>query len=257
MHRALLCAFGLVVAVSVPVLAGWKITTQTNAASDRSVVTEYFSGGLQRTDYSDPQGQRQVTVLDFDRARQTIWNENSKQYMVVRLNRRIDPLPLSQEVTVIDQATADTGERRTIFGRTARHLLTREISEVDGNVQSVKRTDGWYVDADTLPREKRGGSSYYLSFGKTRPNIKINHSGPAVTGLAVLQKITITSLGETQEWRIEVTELVEGPLSKDLFEPPKSFRRVISFPGDHPLSWTQQIQQGWEWFEDLLSGVGD
>jgi len=74
--------------------------------------------------------------------------------------------------------------------------------------------------------------------------------------LAVLQNITITSSGQTHEWMIEVTELVEGPLRKDLFEPPKGFRRVISFPGDHPLSWTQQIQREWEWIEDLLSGVG-
>jgi hypothetical protein len=258
MRRGFLCTFGLAAALAGPVHAGWKITTQMSTASYRSVVTEYFTGGLQRTDYADPHGQRQVTVLDFERARQTIWNAESQQYMVVRLNRRADPLPLSQEITVIDRATMDTGEHRTIFGRTARHLLTREISQVDGNVQSVKRTDGWYVDAETLPREKRGGSVYMIALaGRTRPNIKVNHSGPEVTGLAVWQKITFTSLGQTPEWMIEVTELVEGPLGKELFAPPKSFRRVTSFPGDHPLSWTQQIQRGWEWIEDLLSGVGD
>jgi len=255
-RRALLCTLGLMGALTGPVHAGWKITTQTSTASYRSVVTEYFSGGLHRTDYADPHGQRQVTVLDLDHDRRTIWNENSKQYMVVPLNRRTDPLPLSQEITVIDQATTDTGERRTLFGRTARHLLTRE-TQADGSVQSDRHTDGWYVDAETLPREKRCGSSAYLSNGKTRPNIKINHSGPAVTGLAVWQKITITSSGQTHEWMIEVTELVEGPLSKDLFEPPRDFRRVTSFPGDHPLSWSQQIQRRWEWIEDLLSGVGD
>jgi hypothetical protein len=256
MRRGLLCTFGLAAALAGPVHAGWKITTQTSTASYRSVVTEYFSGGLQRTDYADPHGQRQVTVLDFDHARRTIWNVDSKEYMVVPLNRRPDPLPLSQKITVIDQATTDTGERRTIFGRTARHLVTRE-TQTDGSVKSERRTDGWYVDSDTLPREKRAGSGPLLSSGKTMPNIKMNHSGPALTGLAVWQKITIASSGQTHEWTIDVTELVEGPLSKDLFEPPKSFRRVTSFPGDHPLSWTQQIQRGWEWIEDLVSGVGD
>lgn len=257
MHQALLCAFGLVVAVSVPVRAGWKITTQTTAGSDQSVLTEYFDGGLRRTDYADPQGQRHVTVLDFNYPRQIIWNMDLHQYMVVRLAGRYEGFTLSQQTIVIDQATTDIGERRNIFGRTARHLLTREISEVDGNVHSVRRTDGWYVDSETLPREKRGASAYYLSAGKTRPNIKINHSGPAVTGLPVWQKITITSSGQTHEWIIEVTEMVEGPLTKDVFEPPRDFRRVISFPGDYPLSWTQQLQREWEWLEDLLSGVGD
>ena len=255
MHRALLCTFGLAAALAGPLRAGWKITTQTSTASYRSVVTEYFDGGLRRTDYADPQGHRQVTGLDFNYPRQIIWNMDSQQYMVVRLNLRYDAFTLSHETVVIDQVTTDTGERRTIFGRTARHLLAHE-TQVDGSVKSERHTDGWYVDAETLPREKRGGSSAYLSNGKTMPNIKINHSGPAATGLAVWQKITITSSGQTHEWTIEVTELVEGPLSKDLFEPPKGFRRVISFPGDHPLSWTQQIQREWEWIEDLLSGVG-
>ena len=257
MRSGLLCTLGLMAAWANPLCAGWKITTQTQAESGRSVLTEYFDVGLRRTDQLDPQGRRHVTVLDLYHARQMIWNLDLRQYTVVRLNRQSDPLPLAQQVTEIDQVTTDTGERRTLFGRAARHLLTRETSQIDGEVQWEKQTDGWYVDADTLPREKRGGSTYYLSAGKTRPNLRINHYGPAVTGLAVRQNIRITSSGQTHEWTIEVTELREGPLGKNLFEPPKGFRRVLSFPGDYPLSWTQRIQQEWEWLEDLLSGVGD
>jgi hypothetical protein len=221
----------LMAASTAPMHAGWKITTQTSTGSDRSVVTEYFSGGLQRTDYADPTGRRYVTVLDSTHPRQIIWNMDLRQYVVVRLTRS-DPLPLSQQTIVIDQVTTDTGERRTFFGRTARRLVTHETSHVEGDATGTqeRQTDGWYVDADTLPREKRSGFVHFLATGNTRPNMKVNRSGPATTGLAVWQKITFTSPAGTHEWIVEVPELVEGPLGKDLFEPPKGFRRVICFP---------------------------
>lgn len=259
MRGSLFCTLGLTAALACPVRAGWKITTQTNAGPRQSVLTEYFDGGLRRTEQTDSNGHRYITILDFNRPRQILLNLDLRQYVVVRLTRRYEGFTLSPETIVIDQVTTDTGERRTIFGRTARHLLTRETSHVEGGATGPpeKQIDGWYIDADTLPREKRGGSVHLLAVGRTRPNIKVNHSGPATTGLAVWQKITSISAEETREWIVEVTELVEGPLSKDLFEPPPDFRRVISFPGDHPLSWTQQIQRGWEWLEDLFTGLGD
>jgi hypothetical protein len=249
---------GLTAALAGPVRAGWKITTQTDSESGHSILTEYFDGGLRRTDQIGPKGLHYVTVVDFNDPRQIIWNMDLQQYLVVRLTRRYEGFTLSPQIIVIDQVTTDTGESRTFFGRTARHLLTRETSHAEGGAasQSERKIDGWYVDSETLPREKRGGGVYFLTVGKTRPSIKVNHSGPATTGLAVWQKITSISPDETREWTIEVTELVEGPLSKDLFEPPPDFRRVISFP-DHPLSWTQQIQRGWEWLEDLFTDLGD
>jgi len=258
-RRGLFCTLGLTAALAGPVRAGWKIATQTDTESSRSVLTEYFDGGLRRTEQADSNGHRYVTILDFNHPRQIILNMDLQQYLVVRLTRRYEGFTLSPETIVYDQVTTDTGERRTIFGRTARHLLTHETSHVEGGAasQPERKIDGWYIDADTLPREKRGGSVHFLAVGKTRPRIKVNHLGPATSGLAVWQKITSISSDKTREWTIEVTELVEGPLSKDIFQPPPDFRRVISFPGDHSLSWTQQIQRGWEWLEDLFTGLGD
>jgi len=256
-----LCTLGLMAALGGSLRAGWKITTQTSTDSDRSVVTEYFSGGLRRTDQVDPQGRRYVVVLDFDHLRQIIWNLELRQYVVMRLPRYsgFTSLPLSQQITVIDRATIDTGERRAFFGRTARHLLTRETSHAEGSAanQSERQIDGWYVDSETLPREKRGGAVAFLHVaGNTRPNIKVNQSGPSTAGLPVSQKITLTSGGESREWTIEVTELVEGSLNQEIFTPPTDFKRVITFPGDYPLNWTRRVQLLWEWFQDLLEPSG-
>lgn len=257
MRRRSLYTLGLMAALGGSLRAGWKITTQTNTGSDQSVMTEYFSGGLKRTDHIDPQGHRYITVLDLDHLRQVIWNVDLREYLVVRLSRYsgFSALPLAQQVTVIDRTTTDTGERRTFFGRSARHLLTRETFHFEGGApsQSERQTDGWYLDADTLPREKRGGGLAFLHVGKYRPNFKVNQSGPSTAGLAVLQKI---SDGESREWTIQVTELVEGPLDKQLFTPPPDFERVTTFPRDFPLNWTSRLQLLWEWFQDLLEPWG-
>jgi len=257
MRRRSLCTLGFLAAFGVSLRADWKITTQTNSESGQSVVSEYFSGGLKRTDSIDMQGHRHVTVLDLDHLRQIIWNMDLREYVVVRLSRYsgFSSLPLSQQVMVIDRATTDTGERRTFFGRPARRLLTRETSHAEGGAPSPseRQTDGWYIDADTLPREKRGGAVYYLAAGNTRPNVRVNQSGPSTAGLAVLQKI---SDGESREWTIEVTDLVEGPLDKQVFTPPPDFKRVVSFSEDYPLNWTRRLQLLWEWFQDLLEPSG-
>ncbi len=184
-------------------------------------MTEYFDGGLKRTDHTDSKGGRYVTVVDFNHPRQISWNMDLQQYVVLRLTRRYEGFTLSPQTIVVDQVTTDTGERRTIFGRTARHLLTRETSHVEGGAtdQSERQTDALYVDADTLPPQKRGGSVYVLAAGNTRPNIKVNRSGTATTGLAVWQKITLTTPGETREWSIEVTELAGKTKFRMILEP--------------------------------------
>ena len=261
MRQLSLCTLGLMAALVGPLRAGWKITTQTNSESGQSVSTEYFSGGLKRTDQVDPHGRRYITVLDLDHMRQFLWNVDSREYIVVRLNRYagFSPLPLSRQVTVIDRATTDTGERRTIFGRTARRLVTRETSHVEGGAPrpEERQIDAWYIDANTLPREKRGGAVAFLDVaGSARPNIRVNHSGPAATGLPVSETITSTYNGESRKWTIEVTELVEGPLDMQVFTPPPDFKRRCHFTGDSSLPWIERIQLLWEWFEDALGSSG-
>lgn len=51
-------------------------------------------------------------------------------------------------LSFIEIETKDTGERQTMFGRTARHVIIEE--RWDGN---ESRSDGWYIDAESLPPE--------------------------------------------------------------------------------------------------------
>lgn len=100
-----------------------------------------------------------------------------------RIRRGNTPQSTGLEL-VIERATVDTGERRDFFGRVARHLITHETRSNAGWSGSGE-IDGWYVDSEFLPREKRGTVVALLIAGDARPRVRVNQTGPAPAGLAV------------------------------------------------------------------------
>jgi hypothetical protein len=142
--------------LGAPLHADWKITTVVRFKNGQSVQTEYFKGGLKRVDeVNDIYGghQESITVLDMNRLRQTLWNPHLQEYMVVRMRRGI-PLPPTGPEIVIERATVDTGERKNLFGRVARHLILHERHKDAGAIglpDTETEIDGWYVDSDLLP----------------------------------------------------------------------------------------------------------
>jgi hypothetical protein len=240
-----LCSLGLMTAIGGPLCAGWKITTLTTTATGRrTTVTEYFQGDLRRT---ESQPGTPVGVIDFKNRRQIIWDVSARQYMVRRLRAGPSLAAQSSATLVVNVETIDTGERRSMFGRTARHVITKRR---DGDGASALRIDGWYVDADSLPRYKRsGGISFLHVGGASVPAVKVNRQGPAETGLAIWEK--------TAENTIEVTELFEGELEKSVFDPPPGFQRVLQLPNAYSPSWDEQFRLRWEWFQDWLRNLAE
>ncbi|HEY2170902.1 MAG TPA: hypothetical protein VGJ30_14850 [Candidatus Angelobacter sp.] len=170
--------------------------------------------------------------------------------------------------------STDTGERKELFGHTARHIITRE-KRVAGpgacSKPSVSETDGWYIEGSVLPewhQQKKNNYGVVLAaevsagsndkcFNKM-DKIEVHRSG-VETGFPV--KITTTLTSEITQldggtrtlsstWGSEVVELKEGPLELTLFDVPKDFRRVESL-----RSWTAQPPRqltGWEWFKEKV-----
>src|SRR5258708_21085174 len=57
--------------------------------------------------------------------------------------------------------------RSTMFRQTARHLITTERRHPGPSANEWEsRSDGWYIDTDSLPAEKRGGSVDVLTIGR-------------------------------------------------------------------------------------------
>jgi hypothetical protein len=253
MRRKGLCTLGLMASLGSSLQSGWKITTVSKVEGRQSIETEYCRGDLRRTDRSDQDGShKHVQILDRGNRRLTVWDFDSRQYAIHRFNQQrlpAKPLPPAATVT-IERATTDTGERRVFFGRTARHLITRErVSQSDDETV----IDGWYIDSEGLPSQTSEAVlvSYVVGQAHGPPVFKVNQTGPKPTGLAVSLKKNSTH--DETTW--EVTELIEGPLPDDLFEPPPGFERVLRFPSGYSMPWTEHLRLTWEWLQDWVASL--
>src|SRR6185312_8005324 len=145
----------------------------------------------------------------------------------------------------VEQTTTDTGERKQIFGRVARHVITtsREVP-LEGSHSQPSKTikEGWYIDLDTRiscdRRYPSGGGHAYAFIVAGNPPIErrtVVATGKQETGFPIQLKITSRGTtvfpdGTKKESILVsetlVTELEERPLDPALFEVPSGFRKV-------------------------------
>lgn len=136
--------------------------------------------------------------------------------------------------------TRDTGERRQMFGYTARRVITTiEIKSSPDScdpTDSRMETDGWYIDAAfaldcdagragayQMPRQRSGCQDRYET--KT--------VGAAKRGYPVWEKMTGFDKDgrETFSMVNEVVELSQATLDASLFDAPADYREVKDFSG--------------------------
>lgn len=264
---------------------GLKIVTRqlTNGYTDTR--TEYLAGGRLRNEWQsqmrDRTGPPMATIiLRGERDRIFVLDLQAHEYTSYETGPRgtvgIRPKPTvnSGGTLQIWIENIDTGERKDIFGHTARHIITRE-KRIAGpgacSKPSQSETDGWYIESSDIPewRKQKGGSqgvvvAAEVSAGSTdkcankMDKIEVHRSG-VETGFPV--KVTTTLRSEVTQpdgtqktfsstWGSEVVELKEGPLELSLFEVPKDFRyvevlRSWNVPPPRPLT-------GWEWFKEKV-----
>jgi hypothetical protein len=132
----------------------------------------------------------------------------------------------------IINTVADTGERKQMFGFTARHIKTSTVMESSpeacskGNHKS--ETDGWYIDFQydfDCPGQKQIVAAPPV---QTRPDcedeIRTKTIGTAKLGFPVSVTTTIyDSSGKTNTITQEVVELSRTPLDAALFDVPAGY----------------------------------
>jgi hypothetical protein len=176
----------------------------------------------------------------------------------------------------IEVTTNDTGERKEIFGHTARHVLvTRKQIPLEGSVSKPQETvtDGWYIDADLngvnlwhwLPCDRqwpkgKPGNSYLYATNGSRPidkpefvNIGERETGFAVRSTATTKSEYTLADGSQRQWEnkfvTEVKQLDEVPLDPALFEVPARFKQVdhiernVLVSASQPTFW-QRVRAG-------------
>lgn len=149
--------------------------------------------------------------------------------------------PNGSRTVIVERHTVDTGERQSILGKEARHLITTVRQTPQGARFPVAEevVDAWYVPMeppeecgyrDLFARPTMLGGPYFPD-----ASYKITESGPKPSGVAVTGKITTNKLMwrpdgwleptlEVREWQF--LEVVEEPLDPSLFDVPQGFRKV-------------------------------
>jgi hypothetical protein len=253
---------------------GTKVVVRYTSGDHTSESTTYTMGGRRRTEsrnsaqrrnadglleYVDPPDN--VRILRCDLGQSFTLNTSAKEYAAAVY----PPKPLTPEEMAalgwkepeaaeagppamrIEITTVVTGEREKIFGRVARHVITKQRQiHLEGSHQQepeVVLTDGWYIDFDRSVSCEPGVpedvqiQNFMIINGRyvSMPKTEYVEIGAREKGLAVKEahypknKVipaagTEISPGLTYEF--EVTQFVEGPLDPALFEVPPGFKRV-------------------------------
>jgi hypothetical protein len=189
---------------------------------------------------------------------------------------------LSDKPTLrIEITTTDTGERKDIFGYTARHVITtRKQIPLEGSVSMPQEsvTDAWYIDSNSnaidhwqrlscdrkWPEGKQGHA--YLTTGKPPwDKAEFVTIGEPETGFAVqstmISKNTYTLPDGTKKQsdsklELQVTQFDEGPLDPALFEIPAGFKRVEHIERNPAAAASSgQMNALWQRFKASVAGL--
>ncbi|REJ75346.1 MAG: hypothetical protein DWQ47_07640 [Acidobacteria bacterium] len=234
----------LLLAVAVaPAFGNVKLSTERTTAGQTFADTIYIKGKRQR---SETMNGAMVNITQCDAGRQISLNPALKTYSVSYFEETSKPdrtanaeiaanLATTRGGTVtITSTLKDTGERKQVFGYTARRIKGVVVYESSADACTVSNskfeTDGWYIDEtfgfDCGDRQVRYEAPQVKS-GGCKDRFVTKSNGTAKKGFAIYEKTLIYS-GNSEPFEIvtEVKELSKETLDDSLFEIPADYREV-------------------------------
>lgn len=230
--------------------ADTKVKSRQTSGGQTYESTSYIKGKRQRSENS---GGQMVTIEQCDLRRNLQLMPAAKVYMI---NPYDDSTPSSNATTthtptaqpgavkkgglVTSTVTLkDTGERKQMFGYTARHIITTMAfeSSPDACSQNNMRMeiDGWYIDA-TFALDCDSNRQYTYrpkatASGGCRDRYETKTIGTAKKGFPVYEKMTMLGANGGQSFSntTEVIEISQATLDQSLFEIPPDYREVDDF----------------------------
>jgi len=282
---AAMLIFSLSTSAAADLIIKSHITANFNPKNNSYETTTYFKGARQRDDIAGVSFLHQCDIKQF------VWfNSLMKIYSVhspatmtpeeraasevsdKRLDEKILRDKLRDErararrrggVITSTEIITDTGERRQMFGYTARHIITKSFAESSPTAcdqYPVEReTDGWYIDllygfncspdlsgAQSLPGEINSAESpalFPLPIGylQLRRKPRKGCSGSSYDDVWQYKRIGTARFGypvlltvkhrqkdtRTSIATHEVTDITNTELDQSLFEIPVGFSRII------------------------------
>lgn len=234
------------IASSMTAFADVKIKTRQTMQGQTYEHTTYIKGKRERSE-RNMGGVQMVSITQCDLRRDVQLMPAGKTYMVNTFDDGTtqQPQTVSQTKTTtklenggtvtMTTTIKDTGERKQMFGYTARHLIiTTETEPSPDACQKDKtkmQTDGWYIDAAwalDCNRGNYGGYTPNAQSGGCRDKYNFKQVGAGKRGYPVWEKMTMfdASGKETMSFINEVIELSQATLDASLFDIPADYREV-------------------------------
>jgi hypothetical protein len=207
----------------------------------------YIKGQRMRNEMPGSMGL--TTILQCDLKRTLTINEKTKTYLITPIDGANAPTsdggagtpaaatepPTSPQrggVVNVTHTMTDTGERKEMFGFTARHIKTSMVKTASPDAcdkDSKVETDGWYIDFqyafDCSNQSQKYVSPPVSPQPECKDEIRTKTIGTAKLGFPLLVTTTIFMPdGRTTSMTQEVLELSREPLAASLFELPEGYR---------------------------------
>ena len=134
--------------------------------------------------------------------------------------------------------TRDTGERKQMFGYTARHIITTMVTDSSPDacspMKSKMEIDGWYIDAAfALDCDLSQAYKSYRpqSSSGCQDRYETKQIGMAKKGFPVWEKTTMFGPDGAESFASinEVVEFSQATLDASLFDVPEGYREVKDF----------------------------
>lgn len=134
--------------------------------------------------------------------------------------------------------TRDTGERKQMFGYTARHIITTMVTDSSPDacspMKSKMQIDGWYIDAAfALDCDISQAYKSYTpqSASGCQDRYETKQVGLAKKGFPVWEKTTMFGPDGAESFSSvnEVVEFSQATLDASLFDVPEGYREVKDF----------------------------
>jgi hypothetical protein len=236
-----------------PITGDFRITIKNTMAGQSSQSTTMIKGLRERDETSMSvagMNMNQVSITQCDLKRTIQVNDRSRKYLTTPMesddseNAGGGSGPAAGGassrrggvVTMIVNTT-DTGERKEMFGFTARHLRRTTMMEASPDAcqqQKMKiETDGWYINLEY--GLNCGGSEKPPQMGRGAPQgcrdrYQFKRTGPSKLGYPLIETTTMYGADGSSVFTktTEVIDLSRQPLDAALFEVPAGYTEARS-----------------------------
>ncbi len=244
MKKAIISVASLLLVIAGSAFADVKIKTKQTMSGQTTENTTYIKGKRQRTEMM---GGVMVTITQCDLGKDLRLAPQTKTYTVsYYADANGNPTtPVSQSsmaapitkggIVNVTTTIKDTGERKQMFGYTARHII--QTIEMESSADACYPTknkmemDMWVIDAEFGIACTNNSYSSYNGGGKAggcRDKILPKTIGTAKSGYPLYQKMTSFDGSGKESYSMvqEVVELSKTTLEPSLFEAPADYREV-------------------------------